>query len=347
MPQAYKLLTGHTFWVARAQCLPPLPPQPGGSPLLDRCPGSISSSLSSRQTLDPPIDGRSPKFWGEAICNLTIQRPGAKPSTGPRAGLFLIPSPHTHRQNCSLSPHNLLQLQAARCDNGDFFAVVAGDWFWSRLLSIGQLFYAPASPINPQPVAALGLSPRLAPTDLTWTPFPKLHRPHRQPPAPNHATSPPPSITLSIARPRIALVSSAVRVQRIFFFVYCILSVFLLSWESVSARRLSHVARRTSVAHRPSLVCPASASRHELPPIASDLGLYATTSQPFTSFHLLRHTSSPCFLCIRRSYAHACARSTPIGSSFAACPHALDDRDRRRASHAITRRIGRQHPRCG
>lgn len=121
LPQAQKLLTGHAFWVARAQRHRPLPPQPWGGPLCLIGAQDPSPLLSLPARLDPPIDGRSPKFWGEAICNLAIQRPGAKQARHPGPVFSSFSSTPTHPRKFFLSPHSLLQLQAARCDDGDFF----------------------------------------------------------------------------------------------------------------------------------------------------------------------------------------------------------------------------------
>lgn len=224
-----------------------------------------SPLLSLPARLDPPIDGRSPKFWGEAICNLAIQRPGAKQARDP-GPVFSSFSQHPHIPGiCSCRLTILCNSRQPAATTATFFCscLQVTRWFWSRLLSIGQLFFAPAaSPIKPpaQPVAALGLS-LLAPT---WTPFPKLHRTRPQPPALQTTTRlrhPPSPSRVSIPRLRIALVSSAARVQCILFFVYYILSVFLLSWGFLSPPVApSHVARPSLT---PSLVCPASASRHE------------------------------------------------------------------------------------
>lgn len=344
LPQAQKLLTGHAFWVARAQRHRPLPPQPWGGPLCLIGAQDPSPLLSLPARLDPPIDGRSPKFWGEAICNLAIQRPGAKQARHPGPVFSSFSSTPTHPRKFFLSPHSLLQLQAARCDDGDFFLQLlqvtgsgrgccqSGNFFRSRLS------YQP-----PARRCAGPLTAQCPPPDLD--PVPKTPQdPSATTSSPNHDTSPPPSITLSIPRLRIALVSSAARVQCIFLLrVLHFVGVSVVLGVSVSARR--PVARRTSVPHPVTRL-----SRLRFAPVASDLGLYATTSPPFTSFRLIRPTNNPSLLPLHPtdlpSHTRARARrrsalhSPPV-------PLALDDRDRRQAAHAITRRRGRRHPRRG
>lgn len=260
LPQAHKLLTGHAFWVARAQRHRPLPPQPWGGPLCLIGAQDPSPLLSLPARLDPPIDGRSPKFWGEAICNLAIQRPGAKQARDPGPVFSSFSSTPTHPRKFFLSPHSLLQLQAARCDDGDFFLQLLEVTGSGRgCCQSGNFFSLPPLLSTPSPSLRWASHCSVPPT---WTPFPKLHRTRPQPPALQtttrlrHPPSPSPSLGFASRSSRLLLGCSV-----FFFFVYYILSVFLLSWGFLSPPVApSHVARPSLT---PSLVCPASASRHE------------------------------------------------------------------------------------
>lgn len=297
-------------------------PTPGG-PLCLIGAHDPSPLLSLPARLDPPIDGRSPKFWGEAICNLAIQRPGAKQARDP-GPVFSSFSQHPHIpgiHSCRLTIFCNSRQPAAT--TGTFFCSCLQVTGSGRGCCQSGNFFSLPPPLlsNPQPSPSLRWASHCSPQ-----PGPRSQ--NSTGPVRNHQLSKPRHVSATLHHPlEYPSLGFASRSSRLllgcsvfssscttFCRCFCCPGGFCLR---PSPRRTSHV--RPSPRHS-SVPPPLRATK--LAPVASDLGLYATTSPPFTSFRLLRQTTPAYFLCIRPTFLrpHARARSTPIGSSFAACP---------------------------
>ncbi|KAK1830745.1 hypothetical protein QBC39DRAFT_102678 [Podospora conica] len=311
-----KAAVGARVWVARAQWQLAQSSPTWGPPLCLIDAQDPFLSLSSRQSLDPPIDGL-PKFGvKQSATSPSSARERDTPGTQGRS-FFSFPQ-HTHIARIAHCRRTICwKPRKPSATTTPFLQLlqVTG----SGLLSIGQLFFAAL-------LSTPGRRSLLRWASLrTWTPSTSTSQ-NSTGPVGNHQHQVQTTTRLrhtSIAlahRPGLATRSSppllGCRVLSPCCTTFCRCSC--CPGASVSA-----VARRTPHACRPLARCPASsASRHEIPVgPCCDLGLYATPSPPLTSPHLIspspthaNSTCSPCPVSVRRASPHACARPTPIGS---------------------------------